>query len=547
MSSITRRGFVKAAAFAPVALTSLAGVTSRAAQQPGGRPAATTDQFDYVFAGAGHNALVCAAYVAKAGFKVLVLEGRALIGGGAKTAEILLPGFKQDLCSSNHGGFLNNPAMRNNELPLRDYGYDWTDPEVVMHYPFLDGASLTVFYKDPERTIATVERVSRKDAATFRRLLPVREKYLATPPAERAKLREAVLFERLGTMSGYDAGRQIWESPHMQAAGLAGGHFGAVPGSDPGTGAQAFAMMGQLDGRPMPKGGSGMLTIALGRVIEANNGVILTNKGVTRLMIESGTCVGVECADGSRYRARKAVVSTIHVRHLIDMAPRELWGDEFVDRTELWVPEHSMFAFHFALSESPKYAMAGGGTTTSAEAAILQRPESIFGLNADRARGELIGLDDIPLQIVTPSSADPTRAPAGMATLKIEGTLPYELKGGAKQWDTVKEQVAEKLLTYYMKLTTNITREKVLAKALFSPLDIERMNPAMWRGSVHHGDRRFNQTMPYRSKIQGLYLTGGCTGSGGSVSGNPGRGAAGAILEDAGTSIERVVNKGRTA
>lgn len=544
MTSISRRGFVKAAALAPVALTSLADATARAAQQGGAAPA--TDQFDYVCAGAGHNSLVCAAYLAKAGFRVLVLEGRALIGGGAKTAEILLPGFKQDLCSSNHGGFLNNPAMRNNELNLADFGYETFDPEVVMHYPFADGASLTVYHKDTERTIATIARVSKKDAETFRRLLPLRETYLAAPPAERSKMPQAVFFERLGTMSGYDAGRHIWESPHMRAAGLAGGHFGGVAGSDPGSGAQAFAMMGQLNGRPMPRGGSGMLTNALGRLVEKHNGIILTNKGVTRLLIESGKCVGVECADGSRYRARRAVVSTIHVKHLIDMAPRELWGDEFVQRTDLWSAEHSMFAFHFALSEHPKYAMAGGGTTTSPEAAILQRPESIFSLNSDNARGELT-LDDVPLQIVTPSSVDPTRAPAGMATLKIEGTLPYALKNGPQQWDTVKDKVADTLLTYYMKLTTNITRDKILATSLFSPLDIERMNPAMWRGSVHHGDRRFNEPMPYRSKIQGLYLTGGCTGSGGSVTGNPGRGAAAEMLKDAGTTIEQVVNKGRNA
>jgi phytoene dehydrogenase-like protein len=357
---------------------------------------------------------------------------------------------------------------------------------------------------------------------------------------------EAVYFERLNTMSGYEASKLVWESPQMRAAGLAGGHFGAVPGSDPGTGAQAFSLMGQLAGRPMPKGGSGMLTVALGRAIEANNGIVLTNKGVTRLLIESGKCAGVECADGSTYRARRAVVSTIHVKHLINMAPRELFGDEFVERTNLWQAEHSMFAFHFALSEHPKYAMAGGGTTTSPEAAVLQHSESIFTLNSDRARGELT-LDDVPLQIVTPSSVDPSRAPAGMATLKIEGTLPYELKGGVQQWDSVKDKAADTLLTYYMKLTTNITRDKILAHSFFSPPDIERMNPAMWRGSVHHGDRRFNDTMPYRSKIEGLYLTGGCTGSGGSVSGNPGRGAAAEILKDAGTSIEQVVNKGRTA
>lgn len=546
MTSITRRGFVKAAALAPVALTHLAEGTAQADAQQASRPAAPAEPFDYVFAGAGHNALVCAAYVAKAGFKVLVLEGRSLIGGGAKTAEILLPGFKQDLCSSNHAGFMNNPAMKNNELGLRDYGYDAIDPEVVMHYPFLDGSSFTVYHEDPARTIATIARVSKKDADTFRRLLPVREKYLAAPAAERTNMREAVFFERLGTMSGYEAAKLVWESPQMRAAGLAGGHFGGVPGSDPGSGAQTFSLMGQLAGRPMPKGGSGMLTVALGRAIEAKNGVVLTNKGVTRLLIESGKCVGVECADGSTYRARRAVVSTIHVKHLVDMAPRELWGDEFVERTNLWAAEHSMFAFHFALSEHPKYPMAGGGTTTSPEAALLQHAESIFTLNSDRARGELT-LDDVPLQIVTPSSVDPSRTPAGMATLKIEGTLPYELEGGADRWDSVKEQVADKLLTYYMKLTTNITREKILATSLFSPLDIERMNPAMWRGSVHHSDRRFTQTMPYRSKIPGLYLTGGCTGSGGSVTGNPGRGAAAEILKDAGMTIEQVANRGRTA
>ena len=100
-------------------------------------------------AGAGHNSLICAAYLAKAGNRVLVLEGRAMIGGGVKTAEILLPGFKQDLCSSSHHLIARNPLLRNNELDLRDYGYETFDPEVVVHFPFLDGASLTVFLKDP--------------------------------------------------------------------------------------------------------------------------------------------------------------------------------------------------------------------------------------------------------------------------------------------------------------------------------------------------------------------------------------------------------------
>src|ERR1700686_5211251 len=100
MGGITRRGFVKGAALAPLALTPF----SSMAQQ-----SAISERFDFVVAGAGHNSLVCAAYLAKAGYKVLVLEGRPTIGGGVKTAEVCLPGFKEDLCSSSHHLIARNP------------------------------------------------------------------------------------------------------------------------------------------------------------------------------------------------------------------------------------------------------------------------------------------------------------------------------------------------------------------------------------------------------------------------------------------------------
>jgi phytoene dehydrogenase-like protein len=123
MTAITRRGFLKATALVPPALSQV----TEAAQQAG-RAAAPAERFDYVIAGAGHNSLVCAAYLAKAGFRVLVLEGRPMIGGGTKTAELLLPGFKQDLCSTVHGGIQQNPILRDNEINLRDYGYETIHP-----------------------------------------------------------------------------------------------------------------------------------------------------------------------------------------------------------------------------------------------------------------------------------------------------------------------------------------------------------------------------------------------------------------------------------
>jgi phytoene dehydrogenase-like protein len=525
---MTRRDFVKAGAALSLASTA-AGQDRPGAAAPG-------DRFDYVIAGAGHNSLIVAAYLAKAGYRVLVLEGRALIGGGVKTAEVLLPGFKQDLCSSVHNGVNQNPLITRNEIPLREYGYEVLDPDIVVHIPFLDGASFTVFRDDVEATAETIARVSPKDADTFRRLAASRRKTLAMAPAERGKTREGVYWQKIADLSGYDAAKLLWESPHMRAANLTAGHFGGVPGSDPGTGTQAVSMIGHLNGRKIPKGGSGMLTVALGRYIEAHHGVILTSRPVARLIIEGGRCAGVECVDGSRYRAQKGVVSTIHPKNLIAMAPRELWGDMVLDTVDLWQPEHAMFAFHFALSESPKYPLPGGGTIASPEAAIMQRPESIFQLNADQATGEL-HVDDYPLQIVHPSVVDPSRVPPGHASVKIEGTMPYALKEGPRHWDAIKERVADQLLTHYLQHTANLRKEHVLATFLLSPLDIERMNPSMWRGSVHHSVRELGNFAPYRMPIPGLYQTGGSTAPGGSVTGQPGRNCAMAILQDEGKTL----------
>jgi phytoene dehydrogenase-like protein len=134
----------------------------------------TDDRFDFVIAGAGHDSLTCAAYLAKAGFRVFVLEGQQVIGEGCKTQEVLLRGFKEDLCSTCHTVILKNSLAIHNELDLDQYGYELLRPEVVLHLPFLDGASLTIFDRDIERTASTIAQMSKKDAETFRRLAVAR-------------------------------------------------------------------------------------------------------------------------------------------------------------------------------------------------------------------------------------------------------------------------------------------------------------------------------------------------------------------------------------
>src|ERR1700722_15419540 len=196
MSETTRRGFMKeAAALAPLAFAPAAR----------GQSNAPAERFDFVVAGAGHNSLVCAAYLSKAGYKVLVLEGRPTIGGGCKTAEVCLRGFKEDLCSSVHSGLQANPLLRNNELNLRDYGLEYIDPDPVMHIPFLDGASITV-WRDLDRTCETIAIFSKKDAETFRRLVPEFKSNTQNAAADRGPNRRPPgVFQRLSAMSGYDA------------------------------------------------------------------------------------------------------------------------------------------------------------------------------------------------------------------------------------------------------------------------------------------------------------------------------------------------------
>lgn len=539
MSAVSRRDFIKGATLGSIAVNAASF----------GKAARAERDFDFVVAGAGHNSLITAAYLAKAGFTVLVLEGRPTIGGGCKTSEACLPGFRQDLCSSVHGFIQSNPVVRDNELGLREYGLEYIDPDPIMHISFPDKASITM-WQDLERTHAEYARHSARDANTFRRLVEEIRSYDAARGAG-TEIPDSGVWRRRFAMSGYDLVRETFENRYVRTFHLAVGRFGSVPGGHPGTGGQLFtAIRHQLHGRPIPRGGSGMLAEALGKVIEANGGVIQTNMPVGRLIIEKGRCHGVECLDGSRYRARNAVVSTIHIKHLVEMAPKDLWGDGFLENVRLLQPEHAMFAFHYAISEAPAYVLADGSTISPPESALMADPERILLADYEHAAGE-INLEGLPLQIVCPSIADPARAPAGHHTLKLEGNLPYAPKEGPQHWDRIKDEVAGKIFAYFGRFCPNMTEDKILGRFIQSPLDIERMNPAMWRGSVHaaaYGTAQSGDMRPvpgwaeYRMPIPGLYQTGSCTAPGGSITGRPGRNAAAVILKDHGSSIEAVVS-----
>src|SRR6266516_910557 len=129
-----------------------------------------SEAFDVVVAGGGHNSLVAAAYLTKAGLECCVLDARPVMGGDTATEELTLPGFRHDTCSTAHNLIQANPLLRDDELRLGEYGLEYLRPDPVVHIPFPDGTSLTQ-WRDFDRTCEEFARFSRRDAEAFRRMM----------------------------------------------------------------------------------------------------------------------------------------------------------------------------------------------------------------------------------------------------------------------------------------------------------------------------------------------------------------------------------------
>ena len=512
------------------------------------------ETFDVVVAGAGHNALIATAYLARAGLRCLVLETRPEIGGDTSVEEMPLPGFWHDSCSTAHSLFQASPIYQRDELRLSDYGLSYLQPDPVAHVPLPDGSYVTQ-WRDPERTCAELARFSRRDADAYRRLLadyqaiaPVLTEHRYTPIGFGPTLAERLAAHRRGArwrrrlaMSAWHIIRDAFEDWHVQTYMLWMATQTVQPADRPGTGMLAYSLVygRQRHSWAVPEGGSGELVAALARLIEESGSVIRTDAQVTGLVIEGGRCTGVRTADGTAYAASRAVLSSVHIKHLVEMAPPEAWGEDFRHGVATWQAGVSLFASYYAVSEPPAYPVEGGllrplasGTATS--------PERELRLAADFRTG-FVDTEDPTLLVLCATTADHSRAPAGQHTLKIVGMCPYDLPEGPGHWDTIKEEVADAHLAALRRYAPNLTDEVILGRVVRSPLDLERFNAHNWHGSCHGGDlgpAQEGELRPaagwasHRMPIPGLYQTGSTTHPGGSVSGGPGRNAAAVLLHD---------------
>ena len=514
---------------------------------------------DVVVAGAGHNSLITAAYLARAGYEVLVLESRPVPGGGAVTEELTLPGFHFDSCSTGHTLIQPNPVLRDDELGLKsDYGLEYVQPDPIAHVVFPDGESFT-HWLDLDRACEEIARFSARDADAYRRNLAefaeIREplgRYRFNPighvPPLDELLRDRPRWLRRIAMSSWDVIRREYESPYVQAYLLWQSFQTAQAVDSPGSGLLAYSIVAgrQAQSWTLPLGGSGELARALTQCVEDHGGTIRCNTRVAELVVEGGRCIGVVTEQGERIDARRAVVSTIHVKHLVEMAPADAWGDDFLYGIETYDPGISITAAYYATTEPPEF-VSRAGTQTAVSAGVVGWPDDVLQAGRDVREGKL--LHARWLLVATPTLVDPSRAPEGKHTVKLLSMCPWD---AGRDWDELKDEVAEENYRALVRAAPNMTRETILAEYIKSPVDIERHNEHMWHGTIHGGDRGYANDGPrrpapgwaqHRMPIAGLYQTGATTHPGGSITGAPGRNCAVVLLEDLGHDPREVMTR----
>lgn len=517
---------------------------------------------DVVVIGAGHNGLTCAAYLARSGVSVTVVEGEAAIGGGTSTRELTVPGFLHNACGNYFHGFENYPIMR--DLELDRYGFEYIIPEVQQAYVFSDDRALVV-HRDLAASRESIGRFSARDAETwigmserFTRAIPLLVATEFTPPPQAGDLTtEAVAkgiidpalaeeFASLRAMKPYEAVDAYFESEQMRV--LLKKLIHVVQATNkPGVGALLPAFFLNLTRNGLAKGGTQRLPDALAAIVEEHGGTVMTANPVTRVLLEGSRTVGVQLEDGTEIRAARAVVSGVNFTQLVEMTGFDYFAPEVQAKARDWdwTSGGSLATIHLALREIPEYRAAD------------------FDPDVAHAYNISFGADD-SAQLVE-SMTDVTgelfpRRPVGNGSCNtihdpsyVDGDghsafwwpfAPYVVDGDPTNWDTRRDEYHDRILDVWKSVTTNLDDDNILGTHLRTPLDVSRGNAAMRNGAVRMGpytqsQSRINRPHPdladYRIPgITGLYHASGTSPNGGGLSGAAGYCAAGVVVSDLG-------------
>lgn len=517
---------------------------------------------DVVVIGGGVNGLTCAAYLAKAGLKPLLLEATDGLGGGARTAEIA-PGFSAPILSHSTG-----PLRRDviDDLSLRGHGLEFLPSDVSVVALGHDGPPLLV-YEDAKRTAAALRGFSARDAdawprfvATVAALGRVIGTLLSTTPAPIDGANGRDLWALLGTLRAFrgldkaDAYRLLrwgpmavadlvgesFENERLRAVVAADGIFGTRFGPwSAGSGMVLLLRAANEVVGParswFVRGGPGAIATALERAVRKAGGDITTNARVVRIMVRDERARGVVLADGTEIQAR-AVISSAEPKHTflglcdpIDLAPEFLW------RMRNYRTHGTLAKINLALSALPSFV---GLDEKAMSGRIRIAPDIDYLERAfDHSKYGRYSTDPY-IEISIPTMLDAALAPVGAHVLSAYVQFaPYQLRDTA--WDAEREAFGRMAIDTIERHAPGL-RSLIVSQQVITPLDLERTY-GFTGGHIFHGELALDQLLTmrpllgwgqYRTPIQSLYLCGSGTHPGTGLTGGSGANAARELLRE---------------
>jgi phytoene dehydrogenase-like protein len=526
--------------------------------------ALSPSSYDAIVIGAGHNGLVTACYLARAGRRVLVLERRDVVGGACVTEETF-PGFKVSTAAYVNSLF-HTPIVR--DLKLASYGYAVLPRDPSSFTPFPDGRSL-LMGPDADLTRREIAKFSGRDAerypqyeAMLERVAAAVEPTLTMAPPDlfkprlddvRTLLSLGRAFRRLGDASGEaveiltGAARPIldrwFESEELKGTLATDAVIGAMASpSMPGTAYVLFHhVMGESGGLrgvwAFVRGGMGGLTQALAAAARDLGADIRCNAEVERILVRDGRAVGVALAGGDEYQA-PIVASNADARvTFLRLLDRSVLPEAFVADVERISYASASLKINVALAELPDFrALPGTEPGPQHRGTIHICPDQDYIERAfDDAKYGRPSAEPV-LECTIPSAVDPTVAPPGRHLMSMfVQYAPYELRDGS--WDDHREAFADRCFDLLNEYAPNF-ENAVLDRQVLTPVDLERIfnltGGNIFQGAMTPGQLFAFRPVPryarYRTPIRGLYLCGAAAHPGGGVMGTPGLNAAREIL-----------------
>jgi phytoene dehydrogenase-like protein len=524
----------------------------------------SSGRYDAIVVGAGHNGLTCAAYLAKAGRKVLVVERRDQVGGATSTEEHL-PGFKYSSCS--YVVSLMRPwIIRDLDLPR--HGYEILPLEETFT-PFPDGRYL-LRDGDPERTRRAIAKFSQHDAEVYgefgmamgelgRMVKPL----IDNPAPDPASLNPVEVFKllRLGkqlsskgedwlganykmmTMSAVDLLSEWFECEQLIAPMAVSGIIGTFLGvSSPGT---AYVLlhhyMGEIDGSfrawGFARGGTGMIAESIASAARGFGAEIRLGSGVSKLLMTNGRARGVVLDNGDELEARVVVSGVDPHRTFLKLVGEERLDPELVTQVKRFKMRGSSGKVNLALDGLPEFACRPGvgrhlygDITLAPSVSYLERAydDAKYG---DHSQSPF-------MDVCIPSLTDPSIAPPGKHVMSIfVQYAPYHLAAGPDTWPDRREGFGDTVIKTLAEYMPNL-EDLILHRQVLTPWDLEKTY-GLTEGNIFHGELSLEQLAflrpmagwaRYKTPVRGLWMCASGTHPGGGIMGTPGALCARALL-----------------